>query len=124
MRVPGVIDFYGDFRIGTAFGIIGGFNPHLGWATTNNYPTLSQAYRLEAHPALPDHVVLDGEPMALERREASVEYLTPDGQVAVESRTTRHTPHGPVVHRTSRARRGSSRTRATASSVAASSSCA
>ncbi|MXV96846.1 MAG: penicillin acylase family protein [Gemmatimonadetes bacterium] len=63
VRVPGVIDFYGDFRIGTAFGIIGGFNPSLGWATTNNYPTLSQVYRLAAHPTLADHAELDGRPL-------------------------------------------------------------
>src|SRR5690606_25711622 len=36
VTVPGVIDFYGDFRVGGPFGVIGGFNRHLGWATTNN----------------------------------------------------------------------------------------
>ena len=100
VRVPGVIDFYGDFRIGTAFGIIGGFNPRLGWATTNNYPTLSQVYRLRAHPELPDHALLDDRPLPLERRDATVEYLTAAGDTATETRTSWHTPHGPVIHRT------------------------
>ena len=100
VRVPGVIDFYGDFRIGTAFGIIGGFSPRLGWATTNNYPTLSQVYRLRAHPELPAHALLDGQPLPLERRDATVPYLTAAGDTAVETRTTWHTPHGPVIHRT------------------------
>ena len=100
VRVPGVIDFYGDFRIGTAFGIIGGFNDRLGWATTNNYPTLSQVYKLRAHPDLADHAILDGRPLALERREVSVDYLTAGGQSAVETRVSWHTPHGPVIHRT------------------------
>ena len=100
VRVPGVIDFYGDFRIGTAFGIIGGFNPALGWATTNNYPTLSQVYRLAAHPTLSDHAVLDGRPLPLARRDATVDYRTADGEIALETRTSWHTPHGPVVHRT------------------------
>ncbi len=100
VRVPGVIDFYGDFRIGTAFGIIGGFNERLGWATTNNYPTLSQVYRLRAHPDLEDHALLDGNPLALERRETSVDYLTTDGKSAEETRVSWHTPHGPVIHRT------------------------
>ncbi len=100
VRVPGVIDFYGDFRIGTAFGIIGGFNPRLGWATTNNYPTLSQVYRLDAHPDLADHAVLDGRPLPLTRRDVSVDYRTADGGTAFETRTTWHTPHGPVIHRT------------------------
>ncbi len=100
VRVPGVIDFYGDFRIGTAFGIIGGFNPRLGWATTNNSPTLSQVYRLRAHPELEDHALLDGQPLPLERRDTTVDYLTEAGDTAVETRTSWHTPHGPVVHRT------------------------
>ena len=100
VRVPGVIDFYGDFRIGTAFGIIGGFNPRLGWATTNNYPVLSQVYRLRADPELENHAVLDGQPVPLERREATVDYLTEAGDTATETRTSWHTPHGPVIHRT------------------------
>ena len=100
VRVPGVIDFYGDFRIGTAFGIIGGFNPRLGWATTNNSPTLSQVYRLRAHPELANHAILDGHPLPLERRETTVDYLTETGDTATETRTTWHTPHGPVIHRT------------------------
>ena len=100
VRVPGVIDFYGDFRIGTAFGIIGGFNPHLGWATTNNYPTLSQVYRLDAHPTLADHAVLDGRPLPLTRRDATVDHRTPGGGTAIARRFSWRTPHGPVIHRT------------------------
>ena len=100
MRVPGVIDFYGDFRIGTAFGIIGGFNPDLGWATTNNYPTLSQVYRLDAHPTFENHAILDGRPLPLTRHEVTVDYLTADSTTALETRTSWSTPHGPVIHRT------------------------
>ena len=99
VRVPGAIDFYGDFRIGTAFGIIGGFNPRLGWATTNNSPALSQVYRLRAHPELDDHALLDGQPLPLERRDATVDYLAETGDTATETRTSWHTPHGPVIHR-------------------------
>ena len=44
VTVPGVLDFYGDFRIGGPFGVIGGFNRHLGWATTNNAPDLDEIY--------------------------------------------------------------------------------
>ena len=100
VRVPGVIDFYGDFRIGTAFGIIGGFNPDLGWATTNNYPTLSQVYRLDAHPTLEDHAILDGRPLPLTRHTDTVDYLADDGTISLETRTSWSTPHGPVIHRT------------------------
>ena len=100
VRVPGVIDFYGDFRIGTAFGIIGGFNARLGWATTNNYPTLSQVYKLRAHPTLDDHALLDGRPLPLERSEAIIDYRTAAGGTATETRTAWHTPYGPVIQRT------------------------
>lgn len=100
VRVPGIVDFYGDFRIGGAFGIIGGFNEHLGWSTTNNSPTYSQLYALEAHPALENHAVLDGQPLPLEERTTTVDYLTDDGGLAAETRSTWWTPFGPVVYRT------------------------
>src|SRR5688572_12200667 len=48
MTVPGVVDFYGDFRIGGPFTVIGGFNRHLGWSTTNNAQDLDQFYALDA----------------------------------------------------------------------------
>ena len=99
--VPGVLDFYGDFRIGGAFGIIGGFNRALGWATTNNYPTYSQVYALEVDAAREDHYLLDGRSWALQERKTSVEYRTPDGGRETETRSTWWTPHGPVIHRTS-----------------------
>jgi acyl-homoserine-lactone acylase len=98
--VPGVLDFYGDFRIGGAFGTIGGFNRDLGWATTNNYPTYSQVYALAADPAHDDHYLLDGRSWALQERKTSVEYRTASGGLETETRSTWWTAHGPVIHRT------------------------
>jgi acyl-homoserine-lactone acylase len=43
--VPGKLDFYGDFRIGGPFTVIGGFNRDLGFATTNN-ASLHEFYAL------------------------------------------------------------------------------
>jgi acyl-homoserine-lactone acylase len=100
VRVPGVIGFYGDFRIGGAFGIIGGFNARLGWATTNNYPRYSQVYALAVHPELPDHALLDGVPLPLEERSLTVDYRTDDGGLASETRSTWWTAYGPVILRT------------------------
>lgn len=99
VRVPGVLEFYGDFRIGGAFGIIGGFNRHVAWATTNNSPTYSQVYALRAHPELADHAVLDGEPLALVPRSTTVDYRKPDGGLGSETRVTWWTHYGPVIHR-------------------------
>src|SRR5205814_422283 len=60
ITVPGVVDFYGDFRIGGPFGVIGGFNRDLGWATTNNDPLLEQVYALDVDSSRVDHYLLDG----------------------------------------------------------------
>ena len=98
--VPDVVEFYGDFRIGGTFGIIGGFNKRLGWATTNNYPTYSQVYALAADPERDVHYLLDGRSLPLQERSVTVDYRTEDGRLASETRTTLWTPYGPVIHRT------------------------
>lgn len=98
VTVPGEVNFYGDFRIGGPFGIIGGFNDHLGWATTNNYPDLDQIYALRVDPERPDHVLLDGESVPLDREAVTVEFRNGPG-LASETRTYLTTPLGPVVHR-------------------------
>lgn len=100
VRVPDVLEFYGDFRIGGAFGIIGGFNRHLAWATTNNSPRYSQVYALQRHPVLDDHALLDGAPLPIDERTVSVDYRTADGGSGIESETTRWTIFGPVIHET------------------------
>lgn len=100
VRVPGVLEFYGDFRIGGAFGIIGGFNRHLGWATTNNSPEYSQVYALPRHPTLEGHAILDGVAVPMEERTVAVDYRTEDGGLDVETEVTRWTVYGPVIHET------------------------
>ena len=68
LTVPGVVDFYGDFRIGGPFGVIGGFNRDLGWATTNsNSGDLTEIYAVAADPAHPDRYVLDGDELVWDR---------------------------------------------------------
>jgi len=100
MTVPGVVDFYGDFRIGGPLTVIGGFNSHLGWATTNsNSGDLSEIYALDADRSKPDHYVLDGASLPLARESHTVTFKDGDG-VAAETRDSWSTPLGPVVHRT------------------------
>jgi acyl-homoserine-lactone acylase len=100
MTVPDVVDFYGDFRIGGPLTVIGGFNPHLGWATTNsNSGDLSEIYALDADPNNPDHYVLDGASLPLARESHRVAFK--DGEsVSAETRDFWTSPLGPVVHRT------------------------
>jgi acyl-homoserine-lactone acylase len=92
--VPGVLDFYGDFRLGGPLGVVGGFNRHLGFATTNNYPDLDEVYALDEDPARPGHYVFDGASVPLRRETDTV--AVPGG---IETRDRWTTPLGPVVHR-------------------------
>ena len=73
VTVPGKLDFYGDFRIGGPFGVIGGFNRDLGWATTNNDPMLQQIYALTLDRANADHYMLDGTSHPIERTKVRVD---------------------------------------------------
>ena len=120
VTVPGKLDFYGDFRLGGPLGIVGGFNRHLGWATTNNYPDLDEVYALEADPERPDHYLFDGGSVPLREERVTVEFRNGDG-VGRETRSFWHSPLGPVVHRGGE-RSTSSGERATASSAWTSSS--
>ncbi len=96
--VPGDINFYGDVRIGYPLFYIGGFNEHLGWATTNNGPDLDEIYALDVDPNRPDHYLFDGASVSVDREEVTVEFKNGAG-VGLETRHMLTTPLGPVVHR-------------------------
>lgn len=98
LTVPGKLNFYGDFRIGGVFAIIGGFNPHLGWSTTNNNPDLDEFYALTIDTNRVDHYLLDGVSFALESKIVEVFFKNGAG-TAKERREFLFTPFGPVVHR-------------------------
>ncbi len=98
VTVPGKLNFYGDFRIGRPLGIVGGFNEHLGWATTNNYPDLDEVYALDADPDQPDHYLLDGKSVLIEREKVTVEFKNGQGRGRAH-REFLTTPFGPVIHR-------------------------
>ena len=98
MTVPGVLDFYGDFRIGGPFGVIGGFNKDLGWSTTNNAPDLDEIYALDVDPARADRYLFDGTSLPLERELTTVTYRNGPG-LSTETRESWRTPLGPVIWR-------------------------
>src|SRR5688572_27128214 len=100
VTVPGVLDFYGDFRIGGPFGVIGSFNRHLGWATTNNAPDLDEIYALDVDPALPDHFLFNGTRLPVQRELVTVAFRNGRG-ISTETREVWRTPLGPVIHRDS-----------------------
>ena len=98
MTVPGVIDFYGDFRIGGPFSVIGGFNKYLGFATTNNAQDLEEIYALDVDPRNVDHYLFEGTSVPLKRELVTVEFKNGDG-LSTETREFWSTPLGPVIHR-------------------------
>jgi acyl-homoserine-lactone acylase len=95
--VPGVVDFYGDFRIGGPFSQVGGFNRYLGWATTNNAPALGVIYALDADPNASDHYMFDGQSVPVNRWMQTVEYKT-DAGFANATREFWFTQIGPVIY--------------------------
>lgn len=99
VTVPGRLDFYGDFRIGSAFAVVAGFNKDLGWATTNNAPDLDEVYALEVDPSAKDRYLFDGVSVPLRTQSSTVEFTTPAG-IETQTRQFWTTPLGPVVHRT------------------------
>lgn len=100
VAVPGILEFYGDFRIGGPFGVIGGFNKDLGWATTNNAPDLDEVYALDVDPATPDHYLLDGTSLPVQRELVTVAFRNGPG-ISTETREVWRTNLGPVIHRDS-----------------------
>ncbi|WP_441001368.1 penicillin acylase family protein [Fodinibius sp. SL11] len=98
VTVPGKLNFYGDFRIGRPLGIVGGFNERLGWATTNNYPDLDEIYAFEADPERPDHFLLDGASLPIQKESVTIEFKN-GKSIGLETREFLSTPFGPVIHR-------------------------
>ena len=98
ITVPGIINFYGDFRVGRPLFYNGGFNDYLGWATTNNYPDLDEVYALDVDPDRPDQYLFDGGSVPLRRESVTVSFKNGNG-LARESREFFYTPLGPVIHR-------------------------
>ncbi len=98
LEVPGQLNFYGDFRIGGPLITIGGFNQRLGFSTTNNDPDTDEIYSFQVSPTLPDHFLLDGASVPLEKKRVSVKFKNGAG-IGEETREFLFTPFGPVFHR-------------------------
>ncbi len=98
LTVPGVVDFYGDFRIGGPFIVVGGFNRNLGWSTTNNTQDLAEVYALDVDPKTTDHYLFDGASLPLTRELRTVTFRNGEG-LSTETREFWSTPLGPVIYR-------------------------
>src|SRR5688572_4129942 len=100
LRVPGKLDFYGDFRIGGPFSVIGGFNRYLGFATTNNANRTHEFYAFRVDPKQPNHILLDGASVPLRRDVVTIQFRDSSGS-GREKREVWSSHLGPVVHRDS-----------------------
>jgi acyl-homoserine-lactone acylase len=98
VTVPGVLDFYGDFRIGGPFIVVGGFNRNLGWSTTNNSEDLSEVYVLDADPKATDHYLFDGTSLPLAHELRTVTFRNGEGLSTLTNEFW-STPLGPVIYR-------------------------
>jgi len=96
LTVSGLLNFYGDFRLGGPFTIIGGFNDRLGWSTTNNSGSPNQVYALLRDPGNPDAYLFDQTSTAIRTVQVSVEFMDSDSMGTV-TRDFRFTPLGPVL---------------------------
>ena len=88
--IPGRLDFYGDFRIGGAFAVVGGFNRDLGWATTNNAVDPDELYAVPLAKGRLDRIIVDGRPVPLAKTAVTA---------GNETRTSWSSPFGPVIDR-------------------------
>ncbi len=99
VTVPGKIDFFGSTLAGIPV-LRAGFNQHLGWVTTNNYPDVSDVFTLSLDPKTPDHYLFEGKPRPLLKKEVSIEVKTSDGTVRTEKRTYGDSHLGKILYRT------------------------
>lgn len=97
LTVPGVLNWYGDIRIGGAFAIIGGFNDRLGWSTTNNAPDREEVYRLQRDPDDRTRYRFDGAAHAPRTEVVEVRWRDEAGGTGVARESFRFTHLGPIV---------------------------
>ncbi len=99
VTVPGKINFFGSTLAGIPV-LRAGFNEHLGWVTTNNYPDVSDVFTLTLDPQKPDHYLFEGKSRPLLTKEVSIEVRTSDGMLRTEKRTYWDSHLGKILYRT------------------------
>jgi acyl-homoserine-lactone acylase len=97
VTIPGKLNFYGSTFIGRPV-LTTGFNEHLGWTHTVNYPDIEEIYALDRDASWPEHYVLDGQSHPMTSEKVQVEYTDENGMPVSIEKTFFHTELGPVVH--------------------------
>jgi acyl-homoserine-lactone acylase len=99
VTVPGKVNFYGSTFIGRPV-LTTGFNEHLGWTHTVNYPDIEEIYALHRSGDDPNRFYLDDRWIEMESRDVTVRYPDAKGEMTSETRTFYYTEWGPVVYLT------------------------
>lgn len=99
VTIPGKLNFYGSTFIGRPV-LTTGFNEHLGWTHTVNYPDIEEIYAMRVDPKNAERYLLDGKSHRIESESVSVEYTDAHGVPVTETRTFSYTQWGPVIHQT------------------------
>jgi acyl-homoserine-lactone acylase len=97
VTIPGKLNFYGSTFIGRPV-LTTGFNEHLGWTHTVNYPDIEEVYAFDIDPDDSNRYILDGTSHPITSETVSVEYSDPYGVDVSDSRKFLYTQWGPVVH--------------------------
>lgn len=99
ITVPGKVNFYGSTFIGRPV-LTTGFNEHLGWSHTVNYPDLADIFVLDRDPEDPRRYIFNGQQLPFTRKEIAVEVKQSDGKIEEQRRIYLYSHIGPVVHTT------------------------
>lgn len=67
VTAPGILDFFGDFRLGNPWLLVAGLNPHRGVATKNDDTDNEAIHALDVLLLRVDHYLFDGASHAHER---------------------------------------------------------
>lgn len=97
LTIPGKLNFYGSTFIGRPV-LTTGFNEHLGWTHTVNYPDIEELYALDRDPNDSNRYLLDGGSHPITTETVTVAYTDAHGVAAFENRTYQYTEWGPVIH--------------------------
>lgn len=96
VTVPGVINFYGSTFVGRPI-LTTGFNEHLGWTHTVNYPDLEEIYEIARDPKDKMRFIFDGTSHAIREEKVTIDAKV-NGEMMGLTRTFIHTHLGPVIY--------------------------
>jgi acyl-homoserine-lactone acylase len=97
IRVPGEVDVYGAALLGVV-GVLIGFNENVAWTHTVSAGNRFTFYILQLDPTDPTRYMYDGQSVAMESTELTVDVLQADGSIVPQTRTLWRSQFGPIAN--------------------------